>query len=199
MMGCSEWFEVLFGAFLGFVVSILTTFVNRAIDKHGKMRIFYKLTHKKWREGRAGIEQKSGEMILSIPLYFELQNTSNTARVVRDVCLYLYKDGKEIRKMVQIQYMKDTKTNEVTNDFGGENYSYSFVLPPHSIQKRDCEFFCKISKDKIDTLAFDEIRFSYYDEKNRTMECLFCKAEQGWNGIDFKYENEYVELICKKK
>ena len=56
-----------------------------------------------------------------------------------------------------------------------------------------------MSTPKIEDLPFDEIRFSYYDEKNRIMECVFCKAERGWKGIDFNYENEYFELECKKK
>ena len=205
-MGCqnggSEWFDVwlvVIGAILGFALSIITTIVNKAIDKHGKMRIFYKLVYQKSTGKKARIDTNGGDTFLTIPLYFELQNTSNTARVIRDVCLYLYKNGKEVGKMIQIQYTKDSKTNEIKNSFGGEKNSYSFVLPPLSIQKQECEFLYKVPTSKIDELAFDEIRFSYFDEKNRVMECLFYKSEQGWNGIDFNYENEYFELKCSKK
>lgn len=200
--GSTDWFEVwliVIGAILGFVLSIITTLVNKAIDKHGKMRIFYKLVYQKSTEKKARIDVKGGYTYLTIPLYLELQNTSNTARVMRDVCLYLYQDGKKVAKMVQIQYTKDHKTNEIKNSYGGEKNSYSFVLPPLSIQKQECEFLYKVSTSKIDEYAFDEIRLAYYDERNRVMECLFCKAEQGWNGIDFNYENEYFELKCKKK
>ncbi len=205
-MGCQnggpEWFEiwlVVIGAILGFALSIITTIVNKAIDKHGKMRIFYKLVYQKSTRKKARIDTAGGETILTIPLYFELQNTSNTARVIRDVCLYLYKNGKEVGKMIQIQYTKDSITNEIKNSFGGEKNSYSFVLPPLSIQKQECEFLYKAPTLKIDEFVFDEIRFSYFDEKNRVMECLFCEAEQGWDGIDFNYENEYHELKCLKK
>lgn len=194
-----EIFLVIIGAILGFVLSILTTIINKAIDKHGKMRIFYKLVHQKITEQKARIYSSCGETFLVIPMYFELQNTSNTARVIRDVCLYLYNDGKKTAKMNQIQYTQNSKTKEITNSFGGEKSSYSFVLPPLSIQKQECEFLYKLPSSKIDELPFDEIRFSYFDEKNRVMECLFCEAKQGWAGVEFNYENEYFELKCKRK
>lgn len=197
-----DWFEiwlVVIGAILGFALSIITTIVNKAIDKHGKMRIFYKLVYQKTSGKKAGIYTNDGDNVLTIPMYFELQNTSNTARVIRDVCLYLYNNGKEVGKMIQIQYTRDTKTKEITNSFGGEKNSYSFVLPPLSIQKQECEFLYKVPTSKLDDFSFNEIRFAYFDEKNRVMECLFCNAEQGWKGIEFNYENKYFELKCSKK
>lgn len=205
-MGCqnggSDWFEVwlvVIGAILGFALSITATIVNKAIDKYGKMRIFYKLVYQKSTGEKARLYTNGEYTFLTIPLYFELQNTSNTARVIRDVCLYLYNNGKQVEKMIQIQCTRDSDTKEIKNSFGGEKNSYSFVLPPLSIQKQECEFCYKVPTSKIGEFAFDEIRFAYFDEKNRVMECLFCKAEQGWDGIDFNYENEYFELKCKKK
>ena len=197
-----DWFEVwlvVIGAVLGFALSIITTIVNKVIDKQGKMRLFYKLVYQKATGKKARIDSNGAESYLTIPLYFELQNTSNTARIIRDVCLYLYKDGNKIAKMIQIQYTKDSSTHEIKNSFGGDKNSYSFVLPPLSIQKQECEFLYKVPTSQLDEYAFDEIRFSYFDEKNHTMECVFCKANQGWNGVDFNYENEYFELNCKKK
>lgn len=200
--GSSYWFEIMLvviGAILGFALSVITTIVNKSIDKHGKMRLFYKLAYQKGTTIRAGIHQIGSETCLIIPLYFEFQNTSNTSRVIRDVCLYLYSNGKKVAKMNQIQYSLNEKTNEVKNNFGGEKNSYSFVLPPLSIQKQECEFIHKVPTSRINEYRFDEIRFSYFDEKNRTMECLLCKANKGWNGVDFNHENEYFELKCSKK
>ena len=141
-MGCqnggSDWFEVwlvVIGAILGFALSIITTLVNKAIDKHGKMRIFYKLVYQKSTGQKARIDLTGGETYLTIPLYFELQNTSNTARVIRDVCLYLYNNGKEVAKMVQIQYTKDTKTNAIKNNFGGEKKFVFLCFASHEYSK----------------------------------------------------------------
>ena len=198
----SEWFDiclVIIGAVLGFALSIITYVVNKAIDKHGKMHIFYKIVYQKNTEKAAGIYTKDFDMYLIIPMFFELQNTSNTSRVIRDVCLYLYKNGNKVAKMNQIQYSCDSSTKEIKNNFGGEKNSYSFILPPLSIQKQECEFLYKVPTSKIDDYDFDEIKFSYYDEKNRTMECVFYKAEQGWNGIEFNYVDEYQEMKCTKQ
>lgn len=203
-----DWFEVwliVIGAVLGFVLSIITTLVNKVIDKHGKIHLFYKFAYQKGTMLKAGFISNCGETYLIIPLYFEFQNTSNTSRVVRDICLYLYKDGKQIAKMIQIQCSKGIKSmggeviSEITNNFGGEKNSYSFMLSPLSIQKQECEFFYKVPTSKIDEYSFDEIRFSYFDEKNQVMECHFCKAEHGWNSINFNYEDKYFELKCSKK
>lgn len=197
-----NWFEVLLvviGAVLGFALSIITTIVNKAIDKRGKLYIFYKLVYQKETTNKAGIGEINGETYLMIPLYFELQNTSNTTRVIRDVCLYLYNNGQRVAKMIQVQYTKDSKTKEIKSNFGGDKNSYSFVLPPASIQKQECEFVYKVPTSKIEEYMFDEIRFSYFDEKNNVMECTFCLATNGWNDIDFNYENEYFELKCRKK
>lgn len=192
-----NWFEVLLvvvGSILGFLLSILTTIINKVIDKNGEVRIFYRLL-----EQQAKIGVSEDEQYLLIPVYFELQNTSNTTRVIRDVSLYIYNNGKKVTKMLQLQCTKDSKTNEIKNSYGGEKNTYSFVLPAQSIQKQECNFFYKISKIDIVQKQFDEIRFAYYNEKNQAMDCLFLKAEQGWNGIEFNYDNEYAELKCIKK
>ena len=202
-----DWYElllVIIGAVLGFALSIVTTLVNKAIDKCGKLHLFYKLVYQKETSKKASINSNAVETYIMIPVYFELQNTSNTTRVIRDVCLYLYNNGKRVGKMIQVQYSKGrrTKNGEIVDEeirnYGGEKDSYSFVLPPQSIQKQECEFLYKVATSKIDEYAFDEIRFSYFDEQNNIMECVFCTAENGWNGIDFNYENEYFELICSK-
>lgn len=196
---------LIIGAILGFALSVFTTIINKIIDKTGKVRLFYKLVYQKETTLKAGIEQSGCETYITIPLYFEFQNTSNTARVIRDVCLYLYKDGKRIAKMNQIQYKKGTRNRngevieETTTNFGGEKNSYSFVLPPLSIQKQECEFVYKVPTSQINQYSFDEIRFGYFDEKNKMKECIFCSAKDGWNGINFNYENEYFELKCTKK
>ena len=203
----SDWFEVwlvVIGTVLGFLLSIVTTLINKYIDPKGKMHLFYKLVYQKETTFKAGVHTNGNETYLTIPLYFEFQNTSNTARVIRDVCLYLFKEGKQVAKMIQIQYSKGTTTksgeviNETTRNYGGEKNSYSFVLPPLSIQKQECEFVYKVKTSEINEYSFDEIRFSYFNEKNQVMECVFCTTDQGWRDINFNYENEYFELKCSK-
>ena len=115
------------------------------------------------------------------------------------MCLYLYRDGQKIAKMSQVQYTRDSKTGEIKSSYGGEKNSYSFVLQPVSIQRQECAFIYKVPTAKIVDFSFDEIRFAYFNESNQIMECLLCRAENGWNGIEFNYENEYFELMCSRK
>ena len=197
-----DYFEiilVIIGAVLGFLLSVVTTVVNKAIDKHGKIHLYYKTVYQKGTSQKAGVIKVGCEKILLIPIYFEFQNTSNTARMIRDVCLYLYKNGEKVAKMNQIQYSTDINSNEPKNCFGGDKNSYSFVLPPLSIQKQECEFVYKVSLDELERYSFDEIRFSYFDEKNIVNECCFCTTSGGWDNVEFNYENEYFELKCTKK
>lgn len=202
-----DWYElilVIIGAVLCFALSIVTTLVNKAMDKYGKLHLFYKFVYSKETARKAGIKSNVGGKYILIPVYFEFQNTANTTRVIRDVCLYLYNDGKRVGKMIQVQYSKSKRTQdgeiveETVRNYGGDKNSYSLVLPPLSIQKLECEFLYKVAISEIEDYAFDEIRFSYFDEKNSIMECVLCKVEHGWQSIDFKYENDYSELICSK-
>ena len=75
--------------------------------------------------------------------------------------------------MIQIEssrteITKNGKTviESITN-YGSDKNSYSFVIPPMSIQKQECEFTYEIPISDINKYSFDQIRFSYYDEKNR--------------------------------
>lgn len=114
------------------------------------------------------------------------------------VCIFTT-TAKKLLKWFKFNTPKIQKQTRLKTTLVERKNSYSFVLPPMSIQKQECEFLYKVPAPKIDEFAFNEIRFSYFDEKNRIMECVFCKADRGWDGIDFNYENEYFELKCSKK
>lgn len=203
-----DWFEVflvVIGAVLGFLLSIVTTIVNKEIDKLGKVRIFYKYFYVDDVYEKARIETSEGSIVIDIPIWFELQNTSNSSRVIRDVCLCLYYNGKLVDKMIQIESSRtEITTNgktviESITNYGSDKNSYSFVIPPMSIQKQECEFTYEIPISDINKYSFDQIRFSYYDEKNRIMECVLCDIPNGWHNYKFCYNNEYIQLKCRRK
>lgn len=203
-----DWFEVLLvviGAVLGFLLSIVTVIVERHLDRQGKLHLFYKLVHHKANSKPPQI-YKQGEFVhLILPMFFEFQNTSNTSRVIRDVCLHLFKNGKQVAKMKQAQFVTSEKTRggeTVENtiiEFGGEKNSYSFVLPPLSIQRQQCCFVLQINTTDIDNMQFDEIRFCYYDECNKVMECRLLDVPTGLADKEFECGSEFTELICKKR
>ena len=173
-MDYAEIIYVIVGAALGFLASILTIIVQRALDRSGKLNIFYRLTNSRGFHGGWGFEKDcSGKVDFSVPVVYEIQNLSNTTRVVRDVSVLLYKDNNFVEKMIQLDHLEIThkKGKEITGKddfyFGTDKGSYSFVIPPRSIARQECEYLSIIDKDKVLNGYFNNIRIRYYDEKNR--------------------------------
>lgn len=173
-----DWNEVILliiGAVIGLMASLATIVIQRHLDQKGKLNIFYRFINQRGTNGRGwGFEDsQDGYIYLSIPVMFELQNTSNTTRVIRDVSLLLYRDSQLIGKMVQIDYLQTTTrkdgtvTKEAVYHFGTEKGSYSFVLSPRSIQKQECHYAYKIKPSEKEYKAFNWLIFRYYDEKNK--------------------------------
>lgn len=52
--------------------------------------------------------------------------------------------------------------------FGTDKGSYSFVIPPRSIQRQECEYMYIINASEISANKFDRIKACYFDEKNKT-------------------------------
>ncbi len=187
---------VAFGAVLGFLLSILTTMVTKAMDKRGKLQFYYRLI----RPNEPLSFSKNGFIIV----WFEFLNTSNTTHVIRDVCLYLYKNNKKVERSLQIQRAETEKerggeiVKETIHQYGGEKNSYSFVLPPINIQKQECSYICLAVSQEKEQASFDEIRVGYYDEKNSFWEAPLCEFPDGCRCKELEYSQEQKLLIFKK-
>lgn len=191
---------ILLGAIIGFVSSIGTIIVQKNLDKKGKLNIFYKRTSLFGSDGLPGeITDKDidGYYNCSIPLYLELQNTSNSTRVIRDFCLILYNKGKRVDKMYQISKMHSTikKGSEITEEeyfeFGCDKNSYSFVLPPRSIQRQQCWFEYQYKIDSQEEVCFDEVKVRYFDEKNKEKIFDFQKIDECKKNQQFTIDQEW--------
>lgn len=183
-----DWNEVILlviGAAIGLLASLATIVLQRHLDQRGKLHIFYKFINQKGTNGQGwGFKNsQDGYLHLSIPAIFELQNTSNTTRVIRDVSLLLYQDSRLVGKMVQINYLQTTTrtggtvTKESEYHYGAEKGSYSFVLAPRSIQKQECHYVYKIKSNEKDDKIFNRIIVRYYDEK-KYRSPLCCKEHR---------------------
>lgn len=199
----TDWNEVmlvLVGAIIGWLLSLATIVVQRHMDQKGKLYIFYKFKVQKDTGGHGwGFEKdRDGNLCLTIPVAFELQNTSNATRVIRDVSLLLYRDNQLIGKMTQINYMQNiTRTNGVAikgseYHYGTEKGSYSFVLDPRSIQRQECHYTYKIAPSEKADKSFNRLVVRYYDEKNKAH--LF-QAKDISNSWDIKLFNPDEEWI----
>ena len=193
--------SVTLGGIIGLMSSITMFLIQRYIDTKGKVLIFYKKTFVDIdKDVKGGFSEKDSVVDLSIPLVFEFQNTTNTTKVIRDISLFLYKNGKKLNKTYQINFIKKSNskggkiTKEEKIEFGSEKNSYSFVIPQHSIQKQYCYFGYFIQKEEIQNNIFDEIRLRYFNENNKEKVSKFMKIENCWRIQNFEVDNEWRKL-----
>lgn len=167
----NEVWYVVIGAVIGFVASIGTVIVERILDRRGKLKIYYRISGDRRAIMPFGFARtQDNDMSFSIPMQIEIQNTSRTNRVIRDLNVTLYKDGAPVDHMVQITSATNSKTkNGQTVEtqsftFGAEKGAYSFVVEALSIRHEHCSFFYSYA---MNCNIFDEVRIRYYDEKDK--------------------------------
>lgn len=200
-----DWNEVILlaiGAVIGLVASLATIGIQRFLDQKGSLNIFYRFINRggATTHGWGFNKSSDGYLYLSIPVVFELQNTSNVTRVIRDVSLLLYNDNKVVDKMVQIDHMHTTTrrdgvvTKEDEHYFGTEKGSYSFVLNPRSIQKQECRYTYKIHPSEREAKMFNKIIARYYDEKNKPHMFVVKNISDSWQVKSFDPDEDWVLL-----
>jgi len=195
----SEVIMLILGAVLGLVASLFTMVVQRWLDRKGKLNIFYRFCHQKGTNGRTwGFENsEDGRVYLTIPVVFEFQNTSNTTRVIRDVCFLLYNGRELVGKMLQMDHLHITnrsgRTVKSEDDlyFGTDKGSYSFVIPPRSIQRQECEYMFIVDLSETEQKKFDTIKAMYYDERNKAKYFTIRTMEECWKPQLFPVDEDW--------
>ena len=132
-----DWNEVillLIGAAIGFIGSAAILFVERLLDRKGKLNIFYRFTHDRATQSNWGFDESAdGYLYFTAPVVYELQNTSNTTRVIRDVSFLLYDGDVFVAKMLQLDHLHTTRrrgkeiVEEKDFNYGAEKGTYSFL------------------------------------------------------------------------
>lgn len=202
-----EIFYILIGTCLGVVTSCAILFLERFMDKKGKLNIFYKRSLVRGSSGYGwGFDNTGdGRVFFIVPVVFELQNTSNTTRVIRDVSLLLYNEKKFVAKMKQAEKMHtktrtgSTVTGEQDYYFGTEKGSYSFVLEPRSIQRQECEYMLVIPSSTINEKLFNNVVIRYHDEKNKAHYYKMMNVPDCWQRKHYDVDEEWVLLERKQK
>lgn len=203
-----DWNEILYvlvGAVIGFLGSIIVLLAERALDKKGTIQIFYRRTSQcgMSRSGWGVDKSGDGRLYLTIPVVFEIQNTSNMTRVIRDVSLLLYSGDTLVGKMYQAPgiHITDRINGEITAEkdykFGAEKGSYSFVLPPRSIQRQECEYLYIIQTNEKEEKSFNKVVVRYFDERNRSHIFNFLSIENGWEQKYFEPDTDWNVLAEK--
>ena len=172
-MTWSEILKILIGGVIGFIFGFLTTLVKSAIDRNGKIKIYYKIYSSENPTEEFGFSSEGYEIVFIVPMCFEIQNTSNSSRVIRDLSINLFNKGKSFKKMLQVGKSVFKRTtngvlvSQSEKEFGTQNNSYSFVIPARSIQNQRCVYMYVIDQVETKENQFDEIKLSYYDENDK--------------------------------
>lgn len=166
---------LIIGGLIAILSSVVTLIVTKMIDRYGKLKIYKKIVYSKDNSGKTwGCFNGAEGLFFQIPLWIEIQNTSNSAHVVRNLNACLYRDNKEVALMTQINKIND---NILANDG-----AYSFIVEPRSIKKYDCHFTIK-KREILGDCDFDEVKITYYDF-NDTQHIMHLKGvnlQESWN------------------
>ena len=193
--------SALVGGALGFAASIGALIAERIWDRAGRLKIFYVIqsSHQKAVD-TFGVSDSDNGPTFVVPLVFELQNTSNTTRVMRDVSVLMYKDGKYVDEMLQIGQAGEKSKEK--REYGSDNQSYSFVVQAKSIHKIYGTYVYAPGFDPAKRLDFNEIRLRYFDERNKAREYHIRYIDNPWDQQDMDGDENWILLennTCYKK
>ena len=188
-----DWLSTLIGAAIGFVSSIGIIILQRLLDRVGKIEIYVKAVYDRPTGSHTwGFHRNADGIFLNVPLWIEIQNLSNSTRIIRDINLLLVSKGKELATLIQSNRtdIKGQGPYLYANDG-----SYSLSLGGAEIKKMDCHFLLKESSD---VPPFDEIVLRYYDEKNRAHKFSLGQVEGDWTVKEFPHSGEWIKLKEKR-
>ncbi len=188
-----DWLSTIIGAAIGFVSSIGIIVVQRLFDRAGKLEIYAKVVNDHSTSSYTwGFQKRADGILLSVPILIEIQNLSNSTRILRDINLLLVSGGKEIATMVQGTKV-DLEDRGVY--FYANGGSYSLSIAGGEIKRIDCHF---LLKSRTDVPHFDEIKLRYFDEKNRPRKFSLGKVEGDWCIKEFPRNEDWIKLREEK-
>lgn len=188
--------EQIILVFVGALISIITTVVNKLIDawidNQGDINLYRKIVYiKNSTIPSVGIINDKNGQVLSIPLWVEIQNIKKTPIRIRDFSLVIYKDNKRIKKMKQANFQTDYIDGQHVKLYYGDEGRYSFLLYPESIMKYDLLFLIRKSECDVD---FDEIKIEYYDSKNEKVTSDLLNNLKSWDDRSINVDEDWVKI-----
>lgn len=178
---------MIVGAVIGFISSVGIVVVQRLLDRAGKLEIYVKVVNDRptgtytW-----GFQKNVDGILLTVPIWIEIQNLSNSNRILRDINLVTAVGGRELTKMVQSNRIGGRNPYMYANDG-----SYSITIGGREIENIECNFFLKASSN---VPCFDEIWLRYYDEKNCVHKFSLGNVEGDWSVKEFPRTGEWIRL-----
>lgn len=183
-----DWASTLIGAAIGFLSSVGIIIVERLFDRSGKLKIYAKIVYNLNGNETWGFYERSEGLFFCVPLWIELENTSNITRTIRDADLILFKGKTKVAEMIQIN-----KSIKGDREFYFANEgSYSFILDPKSIHQYECYFKIKYNPEK--NQAFDKIMLRYFDERDNEQFFTLATVDGDWKTKQFPITGKWQYL-----
>ena len=191
--------SALVGSIIGALATLSSTWLTKKLQEKGKVSVFCRLVASLPDGREFGIYQ-SGDgtgMIMRVPMWIEVCNTSGISRFIRDVNVVGCIDKQEICEFIQFQGSNLGKENELIY---GDNQAYTFVAEGNSTKRFHVEFAIKQSDLSEDSRNINSLRIRYYDEKNKkhTKEFYRITDNPVWSIRKFGYKKQWFEASGKK-
>lgn len=188
-----EVLKLLISAIITFALGIITIIIQKRINQLGNLQIYYKRIPSQLSAfNNWGIHKNNeGNLFLEIPMYIQIQNNSDNARIIRDFGLYAFLGDKEIIKFTQAECIEHKDKNGISRKVFGNSEGYSFSIKPKNIEQYLLEFIL-IERDVPS--EFDNLRIVYYDTNNKQQVFKLCSIEKGWVEREYESDRDWIEL-----
>lgn len=189
--------SALAGSIIGALATITSVWLNKKIQESGKVKVFCRFVASKGDGKEFGI-YNAGDgsgLIMRVPMWIELCNTSGISRYIRDINIVAFKDGKEISEFTQFQGQNIGKENELSY---GNNQAYTLVVEANNTMRFNVEFSLKESD--IENIQIDTLKMRYYDEKNKChfKELYKISDNPVWSIRKFEIKKQWIEVSGRK-
>ena len=192
-MLCKDILLLAIGGLISLVTSISLLWVQRKLDRSGDLLIFYRMLYPVSNTKKLYFEMND-EIIFNFQILFDLQNTSNSLKVMRDINILLYKDNKYVAKMKRNYSAVQKEGNKLIREdkFGNEQNSYSITIPPRGIQTLLFDFLYDIKQEEIQKYDFNNIRLEYHDDKNKCHVLKMREIKNCWKEEYFENDIDWI-------
>lgn len=183
---------LIIGALISLVSSLIGYFIQMGVqalnDRKGKVKLYAKSVYDKTTSKAWGFSVAGNDMIFTVPLWLEIQNTKNKNEVVRNLNLLLINKGEIVANTIQASHY-EKKGKKIAY---GDDGAYSFLLNPSSIQRFDLYFMIKQKDVKSE---FNQVQLSYYDTKDKMRKfTLFSDLNGDWKVSNNRIDDDWQLL-----
>jgi len=183
----------LLGSIIGAVSTLLATWFAKKLQENGTVSLHTKIVHTKGNSNKTWGYYRSQEkqgLYMQIPLWLDVCNTTGISRILRNVNLYAYSKKQEIASFNQIQRIGDGENATLL----GDDESYTLVIPANSARRFNLEFILHEQDIPQEHRQFDELVFTYFDEKNNIKAFKLIAVENCWVEGSLPRDNKWISL-----